>query len=163
ISGNSAMAAFRDSSGAVELTSELSTLVANSGGVFASDPAAAQNANGDTFVVARDSSNAVWINVYDARTRTWDGWTSAGATVKGVAGVGGVGNTGYFTARDPSNAYWWNSYTRGSGFSGWSNLGGAFATDPLIGISSLVTPYFYVVGKDNFNAVWTQFFGISSW
>src|SRR5262249_40921367 len=57
ISGNSAVAVFRDSSGVVELTSELSTSLANSSGAFAGDPAAAQNANGDTFVVARDQSN----------------------------------------------------------------------------------------------------------
>ena len=61
ISGNSATAAFRASTGAIELTSELSTPLSNSGGAFASDPSVTQNVNGDTFVVARDASNAVWV------------------------------------------------------------------------------------------------------
>src|SRR5262249_14103339 len=73
ISGNPSAAVFRDNSGAIELTSPLSSLLKNSGGVFASDPAVAQNANGDTYVVVRDNSNAVWINVCDARTGQWDG------------------------------------------------------------------------------------------
>src|SRR5262249_7203573 len=121
---------------------------------FTSDPAAAQNVNGDTFVVARDASNAMWINIYDGRTRTWDGWTFAGATIQGVPAVAAIGNTAYIVVRDAFTAYWTNSFTRGAGVSGLVNRGGAFATDPAIANSPLA-PSLYVVGKDNFNAIWT--------
>jgi Beta-propeller repeat len=136
ISGNAPVAAFRDTSGGIELTSELSTLLSNSGGSFASDPSAAQNANGDTFVVARDSSNAMWLNVSDARTRLWDGWVSAGGAIQGVPAVAAIGSTAFIVARDAFNAYWTNTFTRGSGFGGWVNRGGAFSIDPTIGAGS---------------------------
>jgi hypothetical protein len=152
ISSNAPVGVFRDATGAIELTSELTSSLSNSGGDFAGDPAVAQNANGDTFVVARDSSNALWVNVYDARTRLWDGWASAGGAVQGIPAVAAIGNTAFIVARDPSNAYWSGLFTRGVGFGGWVNRGGAFATDPAIGASPL--GILYVVGKDNFNAIW---------
>jgi len=155
ISGISPTGVFRDVGGAVWLTSELSTLLSTSGGAFASDPSAAQNEKGDTFVVARDSSNAVWLNVFDSKTRTWDGWMPAGAAVVGVPAVAAIGNVAYIVARDAFNAYWTNSFTRGVGFSGWVSRGGVFSTDPVIGKSPLACCNLYIVGKDNFSAIWS--------
>jgi hypothetical protein len=152
ISGNAPGGVFRDSSGAIELTSELSTSLSGTGGDFASDPAAAQNANGDTFVVARDSSNVVWVNVYDSRTGLWDGWTSAGGTVQGMPAIAVIGDVATIAARDGSNAYWTITYTRGSGFGVWLPRGGNFATDPSIAGSGTTV---YFTGKDASNSIWT--------
>jgi len=66
--------------------------------------------------------------------------------------------------------YWLNSYTPGSGFGGWIALGGAFAVDPEMAAtkscpSNVCTVY--IVGKDNFNAIWTSTYsipgGFSGW
>ena len=90
----------------------------------------------------------MWLNVYDARSRTWDGWAFAGGAVQGVPAVTAIGSTANVVARDAFNAYWTITFTRGTGFGGWVNRGGTFSTDPAIGTT-------YVVGKDNFNAIWT--------
>src|SRR5262249_14433024 len=111
------------------------------------------NDKGDTFVAVRDNSSAIWVNVYDGRAGQWDGWALAGGAMKGTPAVAAIFNTMYIAARDQFNAYWTNSFTRGSGFTGWTNRGGAFSTDPAMGFET----WFYLVGKDNFNAIWTAF------
>jgi hypothetical protein len=152
MSGNSPTGAFRDTGGSIELTSELSKSLSSSGGAFASNPAAAQNANGDTFVVARDAFNALWVNVHDARTQLWDGWALAGGAVQGTPAVAAIGNVAYIAARDASNAYWTITYTRHSGFGAWTARGGNFATDPVLAAGAATV---YFVGKDNSNSIWT--------
>jgi hypothetical protein len=66
-------------------------------------------------------------------------------------------------ARDQFNAYWTNTFARGSGFAGWTNRGGAFSTDPVI--AAYPAGLLYYAGKDNFNAIWTaaELFSFSAW
>jgi hypothetical protein len=105
----------------------------------------------------------VWINVYDHQTRLWDGWTSAGGSVQSVPAVAAGGETAFIVARDHFNAYWSTSFTRGMGFTGWVNRGGAFATDPVVAIAGGAIAF--IAGKDNFNAIWTavDFISFGAW
>jgi hypothetical protein len=163
IFGNAPTAAFRDVNGAIELLSSLSTTPKNSGGVFSSDPGVAQDRFGNTFVVARDNFNALWVNTFSSQSETWGSWAFAGGAVQGVPSIATIGSgTSYFVARDNYNAYWINSYTPGSGFGSWTNLGGVFSTDPVIAVNSSCTSVcsLYLVGKDNFNAIWTGIYTV---
>ena len=57
--GQLADAVFRNAAGAIELSSYASSALSNSGGVFASDPSAALDLAGDTFVAARAALAAI--------------------------------------------------------------------------------------------------------
>ncbi len=152
-------AVFRDIYGGIQLLTILSTTPQNSHGVFASDPAVARDQAGNTFVVARDTFNALYVNVFSSQTQTWAGWAFAGGAIQGVPSVAVTPTgTAYFVARDAYNSYWINSYTPGTGFGGYVNLGGIFSTDPVIAVGSSCPAgvcTLYIVGKDNFNAIWT--------
>jgi Beta-propeller repeat len=164
ISGNVPTAVFRDIYGGIELVSNISTVPKNSGGVFASDPGAAQDTYGNTFAVARDNFNGLWVNAFHSRGQTWAGWSFAGGSVQGTPAIAATATgAAYFVARDNYNSYWINSFTPGSGFGGWVNLGGVFATDPVIAAGSSCPGSvctLYLVGRDNFNAVWTATYQI---
>ncbi len=158
-------ATFRDSYGAIWLTKQGSTSLYSSGGVFASDPASAQNPSGDTFAVARDGSNSIWMNSFKTATN-WNGWVPAGAVAQGgPAIVVTTSGTAYFVIRDNFGAYWLNSYTVGTGLGIWTSLGGVFATDPAM--AAALDGSFYIVGKDNYNAIWSGHYipgsGFQSW
>jgi hypothetical protein len=144
-------AVFRDSNGGIQLTSYSSNTLQNAGGVFASNPGFAQNAAGHSFVVARDNFNGLWLNTF--QSQSWTGWQFAGGVVQGEPAIAAIGGSSYFMARDNYNAYWIRKYTPGSGFGAWINLGGVFATDPVIAASGTCCDY-YVAGRDNFGAIW---------
>jgi hypothetical protein len=144
-------AVFRDSFGGIRLTSYPSSAPQSSGGVFASNPGLAQNAGGDSFVVARDNFNGLWLNSF--QSQTWTGWFFAGGTVQGEPAIAAIGASAYFMARDNYNAYWIRRYTPGAGFGNWINLGGVFATDPVIAASGTCCDY-YIAGRDNSGAIW---------
>src|SRR5207302_836049 len=88
--------------------------------------------------------------------------TSLVTGLKPAVAVTAMG-TAFFIARDASHAYWLNSYRPGTGFGGWVPLGGSFAADPVIAAgrscpSNICT--LYLVGKDNFNAIWTATYSV---
>src|SRR5262249_41232349 len=140
-------AAFRAVDNGVRISVLGMPTLINGGGVFGGDPAAAQDASGNTFVFGRDASGGSWINVLMAGGLTWTGWNSAGGVAKGVQTIAVTsGITAYFTVRDSGNGYWINSYTAGAAFGGWTNLGGVFATDPVTASSR--DGSLYIVGKD---------------
>jgi hypothetical protein len=147
-------AVFRDTLGGIHMTTHPSAALSNLGGVFAGDPSTAEDMSGNVFVAARDASNAVWTNLFNAAAKTWAGWQFAGGLIQGVPSVAVTPNgTAWIASRDNFNSYWLLSYTPGIGYGAWIHLFGVFATDPVItacGDGSL-----YLVGKDNFNALWS--------
>ena len=147
-------ATFRGSAGDVWLSTYAFSTLSNSGGVFASDPAGAQDLNSNTFVTARDGFNSIWANVYKPSTATWSGWRFGGGIIQGVPSIA-VDTTGtaWIASRDNYNSYWLVSYTAGGTFGTWTPLLGIFSTDPVVtacGDGSL-----HLIGKDNFNSLWS--------
>ncbi len=164
LSGNSPTGVFRDASGGMWFSSPLSSQLTSLGGVFASDPASAQNARGDTYVVARDNFGAIWLNVYDTYTHQWDGWQFAGGIFQGVPSIAVIADTAYVVARDQYDSYWTTTFMRGAGFDAWTNRGGVFAVDP-VSAAAAGSNTVYIVGKDDSNAIWTAVWngGFSGW
>jgi N-acetyl-anhydromuramyl-L-alanine amidase AmpD len=147
-------AVLRDTNGSIRLTRLGSTTLYNGGGVFASDPGAAQNANGDTFVVARDNYNALWASVFNAGTLAWGSWSYGAGVTKGTPAIAVVASgTAYIAARDNWNSYWLISYAPGVGFGQWTPLGGIFATDPVM--CAAPDGSLYLIGKDTWNSLWS--------
>jgi hypothetical protein len=145
--------AFRDSMNAIRMGTFPATNLMSAGGTFAADPAAAQDASGNTFVVGRDNFGGLWLNVFNAGSQSWTGWNQAGGVFQGAPSITVSGETACFAGRGNANEYWTNCYSAGTGFSGWINLGGVFSTDPVV--ASVSDGSFYIVGKDNSNAIWT--------
>ena len=147
-------AALRDAEGSIRLSNYASSTLVSAGGAFASDPSAAQDLSGNTFAVARDSSNAVWTNVFDASSQTWGIWAPAGGAITGVPAVAvAPGGTAWIASRDSFSSYWLLSYTPGIGYGAWIHLAGSFATDPVV--AACGDGSVYVVGRDNFTALWS--------
>lgn len=147
-------AVFQDTNGSIRLTRQGSASLYNGGGVFASDPGAAQNSSGDTFVVARDNYNALWAAVFNANKLGWGSWTYGAGITKGVPAIAvATSGTAYIAARDNWNSYWLTSYTQGGGFGSWTFLAGIFSTDPVTAACS--DGSIYVVGKDNWGSLWS--------
>lgn len=142
---------FRDQYGAVNLYEAVGHQVYNGGGVFASDPAAAQNATGDTYVAARDGSGSIWFGRFTTNL-AWQPWINAAGIFQGVPAIA-VNNAGtaLIVARDRSNAYWAAHYIPGSGLTGWKALNGIFGSDPGV---AAVGQAFYITGRDQYNTVW---------
>src|SRR5262249_44589025 len=106
-----AFAVERTSSGSIRLNLPVSAPATNGGGVFAGDPATAQDRFGNIFVAARDRDGAIWINTFDTRTQIWDSWRCAGGAMQGRAAiVAAADGSVYFAARDRSNTYWIANY-----------------------------------------------------
>ena len=159
-------AAFRDTSGGIRLANYASSTLYNAGGIFSSDPGAAQNAAGDTFIAVRDTYNSLWANVFHAATQTWGTWTFGGGLIKGTPAVAVATNgIAYIALRDTWNSYWLTSYTSSGAFGTWNYLGGIFSTDPVIAASP--DGSVYIVGKDTFNSLWSRQYipatGLQAW
>ena len=144
----------RDTSGSVRVGRFAASSLSNAAGVFASDPGAAEDSGGNTFVTARDTSNSIWANVWSNSSSTWSGWQSGGGITQGVPSIA-VDTSGkaWIASRDAYDSYWLVSFTPASGYGAWTPLLGVFATDPSVvscGDGSL-----YVIGKDNYNSLWS--------
>ena len=147
------VAALRDNVGSVRLSAYASSTLSNSGGLFASDPSAAQDLSGNTFVTARDNFNSIWANVYNPNTATWLGWRFGGGIIQGVPSLAvDTNGTAWIASRDNYNSYWLVNYTRGS-FGSWTPLLGIFSTDPAV--AACADGSIYLIGKDNFNSLWS--------
>ncbi|MBZ5603443.1 MAG: hypothetical protein LAO79_14175 [Acidobacteriia bacterium] len=148
-------AAFRGGDGGIRLATYPSATLATAGGLFASDPTAAQDGNGNTFVTARDNFNSIWVNVYSSNTLAWSGWRLGGGLIQGVPAIGvDTAGTAWIATRDQYNSYWLVSYTTGSGFGSWIPLLGIFSTDPAV--TACGDGSIYVIGKDNYNSLWSS-------
>jgi hypothetical protein len=142
----------RDTGSSIRLSTYASSALSNSGGLFASDPSAAEDLNGNTFVTARDDYNSLWANVYNSAASIWSGWRLGGGIIQGVPAVAvDTGGTGWIASRDTYNSYWLVSYSSTSGFGSWTPLLGVFATDPVITACS--DGSLYLIGKDNYGSI----------
>jgi hypothetical protein len=147
-------AVFRNATGSIELIRPGATTLYNAGGIFASNPSASQNSSGNTFVVARDTYNAIWANVFDNSTSSWGSWGYGGGATQGKPAIAVAANgTAYIAVRDSWNSYWMTSYTAGSGFGSWTYLAGIFSTDPVMTACS--DGSVYVVGRDSWRSLWS--------
>ena len=149
-----ARAVFRDTYGAIRMTNYASSTLSYAGGVFASDPSAAEDASGNLFVTARDNYNSIWTNVYNPNSSTWAGWVLGGGIIQGVPALA-VDTTGkaWIASRDAYNSYWLVSFTNGAGFGTWVPLLGIFSTDPIV--TSCSDGSIYLIGKDTYNSLWS--------
>ncbi len=156
----------RNSFGGFYVGAYPSSSLQSAGGILASDPAASEASNGDTYVTGRDASNAVWINVLTGASQTWMGWASAGGVVAGAPSVAVTSDgKAWVAARDVSGQYWLTSYSPGATFGGWTPLGGIFDIDPSVSASP--DGSIYILGRASGSQVWSGRYipgsGFSGW
>jgi hypothetical protein len=138
-------AVFRAYNGKTMLTSYGSTGLYNAVGFITCEPGISQNAGGDTFVVGRNQTTRVYLNVFRNETRSWTGWMFVGDRKEGAPAVAATSNgEAYIVARDGSYRYWLSRYRPGQGFENWIYLGGTFATEPAI--AAATDDSVYIVG-----------------
>lgn len=118
----------------------------SAGGVIVSEPAAAQNSQGDTYAAGRNNINDIWMNIFQISSLTWKGWIKAGGPATGnPALVVADGGDAFVVVRDTSNRFRLNQYVPSSGFQGWVTVGGNFASDPAAAVAANGTVY--IVGR----------------
>jgi hypothetical protein len=146
-------AVFRSTNGNTLLTIYGSLGLANAYGYITSAPGISQNSTGDTFVVGRNDTTCVYMNIFRGDTQTWQGgWIRAGCSMYGDPAVAAApSGEAFVVARDASYAYWINRYTPGAGFGGWIPLGGSFASEPVM--ARAPDGAIYVLGRDASGAV----------
>ena len=158
-------AVFRDTAGAIQLNNHDSTSLISGGGVFGSDPASAEDSQGNTFVAARDTFGSLWASVFNASTQTWSAWHFAGGLIQGTPAVAVANGTAYIAVRDQWNSYWILSYSAAGTFGTWTPLQGIFSTDPVI--AAVPDGSLYLIGKDTWNSLWSGQFipasGFQGW
>jgi len=143
---------YRASDGSTILNIYGSTARYNGTGVLVSELGASQNAQGDTFVVGRNSSNQVWMNCFRNDTQTWRGWVLAGGVTAGNPAIAASeAGEAFVVARNASFEYWLNYYRPSTGFQGWIFLGRGFTTDPVVACANGKA---YVAGIAASGAVW---------
>lgn len=145
--------AFRNGFNAIETQTFPSTLLRNAGGNFRLNPAIAKSASGRVFLVARDSSVGLWLNFLKP-DNLFNGWLFAGGNSPGNPDIAVSGETAWIVFRDPWSSYWVRSYTPGAGFGTATWLQGILATVPKI--AGCPNGDLYIVGRDNFNGLWTR-------
>lgn len=126
------------------------------GGVFASAPAADQTPAGDMLVAARDEWGGIWAAAFQPASLTWRSWQPGGGQFVGDPALVYAPAAGFawVAARDRWNGYWVNTYSPAAGFSSWRQLGGVFASDPVVAATS--DGSLVLIGKDYFHGLWYQ-------
>ena len=149
------VAAFRQTNGYTRLTVYGSTGLLNALGTITSDPGISQNAVGDFFVVGRNDTTCVYLNIFKSDTQAWlSGWLRAGCQMYGnPAVVATPTGEAYLVARDSSYNYWLSHYRSDLGFQSWVYLGGAFASEPSLALARDGT--IYLVGRKSTGVVWS--------
>jgi hypothetical protein len=149
------VAAFRQTNGYTRLTVYGSTGLLNALGTITSDPGISQNAMGDFFVVGRNDTTCVYLNIFKSDTQAWlSGWLRAGCQMYGnPAVVATPTGEAYLVARDSSYNYWLTHYRSDLGFQSWVYLGGAFASEPSLALAKDGT--IYLVGRKSTGVVWS--------
>lgn len=145
-------AVFRDTLSRIRVTEYGGTVAYDAGGVFVGKPGAAQDGNGDTWIVGRDTSNGLYITRFRTATKTFDNWIFLGGQAKGDPSVGVTASgTVYYTIRDSWDSCWLGIFRPGVGNT-WRHLGGILATDP-----QLTATYsdVWIAGKDGWGGIWT--------
>jgi hypothetical protein len=145
--------ALRNGFNAIETSTFPSPNLRNAGGNFRLNPALALAASGRVFLIGRDSSVGVWLNILNPN-ETYSGWQFAGGNSPGQPALAAAGETAWIAVRDPWNSYSVRSYNPITGFGSWTWLQGILATDPQI--AACPNGDVYLTGRDNFNGVWTR-------
>jgi M6 family metalloprotease-like protein len=148
-------AVFRDSATSVRLLTLLpSPQLFYGGGLFDSDPSAAQTPEGAIVVVGRDAWGSLWANTLTPSTSAWSGWSFGGGLTKGQPSiaVGGDGKA-WVVARDNWNSYWIVSVTPGRSFGSWLPLAGVFSQDPAV--AACADGSIYIIGTDVWRSIWS--------
>lgn len=150
---------FRDVLNQVRVAEYGNPQLYNAGGVFGGNPGAAQDRDGNTWIVARDSAKGLWATRFVAATKTFDSWTFLGGVTSSDPSVA-VTDDGdvYYTIRDEWSNCWLGIFRRGVGNT-WQHLGGVFGTDPQISWGS--QGYAAITGKDAWGGIWTR--TVSHW
>ena len=149
-----ATATFRATTGSTMLSQYGTTVLKNAYGVIASDTGISQSPAGDTYVAGRNSSNAIWVNIFQADTQSWKGWLYAGGPMSGIPALAAApSGDAYLVSRDAAYSYWLSTYRWGGGFGSWIALRGGFATDPATTLAQDGTVY--IVGTASTGVVWS--------
>lgn len=146
---------FRDTFNQIRLLEHGNSELFNAGGVFQGKPGVAQDSDGSTWIVARDTANGLWTTRFTAATKTFDSWTFLGGQTQSDPSVT-VSDDGemYYTIRDQWNNCWLGTFRRGVGNT-WQYLGGVFSADPQVAWSP--TGILTVAGRDNWGGVWIRY------
>jgi hypothetical protein len=149
------VAAFRATNGNTRLTTYGSTGLSNALGTITSDPGISQNATGDSYVVGRNDTTCVYMNIFKSDTQAWlSGWLQVGCQMAGNPAVVATPNgEAYVVARDASYNYWLSHYRSDTGFQSWVFLGGAFASEPTLALTKDGT--LYLVGRRSTGGIWS--------
>ncbi len=138
--------------GSIRMTTFGSNTVLNLQGTFISDAAAAEAPDGRVFAAGLDQSNALWSNVYN---QFWEGWKRGGGIFVGTPEIAATNDGAWVAARAASGSFWLVNFD-GTNYGNWIGLGGVFATDPSI--AACEDGSLYVIGRDNYNALWSMHF-----
>jgi hypothetical protein len=120
------------------------------GGVCASSPTAARDASGRVYVFVRGTDGKLYYKRRDSTFGTFYGWYSLSGTVFGSAGVALDTVSGVlrvFSRRAPDDALYVASQS-GTGFTGWSRLGGKVMNYPVAATRADGRVDAYVTGID---------------
>ncbi|MCC6590126.1 MAG: choice-of-anchor D domain-containing protein [Bryobacterales bacterium] len=146
---------FRDPYRSLTLASFGSSSFKRLGGVFDSEPASAQDQQGNTYLIAYDRWGGTYGTIFDAGTNTQGNWYYGGGVFIGSPALTVATNgIAYAVGRDQWNGYWIATFTR-AGFSPWQYIGGIFITDPSVSASP--DGCIYIVGKDRWNGLYTGY------
>ncbi|HVS73953.1 MAG TPA: BACON domain-containing carbohydrate-binding protein, partial [Candidatus Acidoferrales bacterium] len=77
------LALFRDSTGAIRLSTYGSPAILDFGGQFPADPSAAKDTDGNIFTAVRDSFNGIWTTFFDVGSATRGAWQAGGGVMAG--------------------------------------------------------------------------------
>lgn len=148
-------AVFRHTSGGVVIAPYATTRFTVNSGVFGGQPAAAQDALGNTYFASLDRHGSAYGNTFLAASSAWAQLRFGGGELAGdLSMTAGSSGTAYVAGRDRWNGYWVATFTTASGFGAWTRLGGVFSTDPAIAASP--DGSVYVVGRDFFGGLWSN-------
>jgi hypothetical protein len=145
---------FRDTASQIRLLEHGNPELYSAGGVFAGKPGAAQDTEGNTWIVARDTAKGLWLTRFDATAKKFDNWWFLGGITASDPSVA-VSDDGevYYAVRDEWNNCWLGTFRRGVGNT-WQYLGGVFSADPQIKWNSFRSVL--IAGRDNWGGVWVR-------
>lgn len=144
-----------------------SSAFTHSGGYTASDPAVAEDANGNVFTAVLDANGAAWVKIFYASSHTWSPhWIPLGGHFQGTPALAvATDGTAYVAARDTWNLYWMISYSTVGGPGAWIPVWGSLSTDPAV--AAAPDGSIYVVGVDFYGLLWSRQYipgqGLQAW
>lgn len=148
--------AYRDSQGYYRVVLQTSSLLSGpSSAAMVSNPAIAQNAQGDSFVAGRDQYGALALFTMQAGGLTWGTSVALGGLFQGDPAVAFSTGAVYVAARDTyAGSYWLYTVSPVSGDVAVVGLGGIFASDPTL--TACPNGDVYLIGRDTYNSLWAN-------